>query len=481
MMQHPPEHRSFDLVAIPLRRPDVATFLRDWKVPARGARVAVVEQRPTPVARDRWLADLSQPGGDSGTVVARLLATDDPMTHVGVTSTDRLVPRHFLDDDPGWLERNLGGWSPLWFGPMAVMDDAVDGVDPLLAVSEPIVAYGPSVPGVGVDPEVVATRLETELPGGAARVTAAAAAMRRLRQESVDPVADLVGAVRGTGDLAHDLDPLLAYDELIEQLMRLEVQRRTAVGEDRPDAAGAMAAHQERIAEEWGIRLLLKGEYVMGRHRRSTVLLAEGLGVVVKQPAPEPEHQIDLGIRSHDGLEENWPRPIGNGAMVTARGAIGKVVESGAVARLDRAFGREVQFSTSLGLSVEPFESGPTLAGLAVARPQEFTSDRYDEILVHQLACEELGVDNPDWHAANFMVTDAGLVHVDWGAAQPIPPDQDTPAARRARLDQVRELAWSFQDEDLARTTVALHTRATEDPAHVERLRDRARAIVGTA
>jgi hypothetical protein len=165
--------------------------------------------------------------------------------------------------------------------------------------------------------------------------------------------------------------------------------------------------------------------------------------------------------------------------MVTARADIAQVVGSTAVERLDAAFGRAVWFSTALGLSVEPFESGPTLAALARRRPAELTAHRYDEILVHQLACEHLGVDNPDWHAANFMVTDAGLVHVDWGAARPIDPATATPEGSRQRLEQVAELAWSFQDQQLADRVRALHARAVGDSDHIAQLRARARAACG--
>jgi hypothetical protein len=50
----------FALVAIPLSRADISRFLRDWRVPARGAEVAVIEQRPPAAVRDRWLADLTE-------------------------------------------------------------------------------------------------------------------------------------------------------------------------------------------------------------------------------------------------------------------------------------------------------------------------------------------------------------------------------------------------------------------------------------
>ncbi|CAN5918874.1 hypothetical protein BH23ACT10_BH23ACT10_02480 [soil metagenome] len=239
-----------------------------------------------------------------------------------------------------------------------------------------------------------------------------------------------------------------------------------------------LADQQRRHTDELGITLLLKGEYIVGRHRRSTILWADGLEVVVKQPAPEPEHDIDLASLSVDDTDEHWPRVVGQGRMVTARADIAEVVGSTAVERLNAAFGRDVWFSTVLGLSVEPFEQGPTLAALAVEQHDELTADRYDQILVHQFVCEHLGIDNPDWHAANFMVTDDGLAHVDWGAARRIDPADATPEGAARRLAQVRQLAWSFQDGDLADRSAVLHDRATADDDHLAGLRRRALTLI---
>jgi hypothetical protein len=470
----------FALVAIPLSRADISRFLRDWRVPARGAEVAVIEQRPPAAVRDRWLADLTELPDDERSAVDRVLATDDVMAHVGWSRTDRLVPRHFLDDDERFLERNLGGWAPLWFDAIGLVHDSGD--DPLLRAREELVDYGRRIASRTVPTDLVAERLDREVDGVAA-LRGGAAALRAARAAMTDPdvlIADLVAAARGDGPLGQLLVPPLVHDELVERLYRLELARRAAAAEDRSADERALQDRQRRHAEELGVELLLKGEYLLGRHRRSTILLADGLDVVVKQPAPEPEHDIDLGAREHDGQDENWPRATGDGRMVTARADIAQVVGSTAVERLNAAFGRDVRFSTALGLSVEPFEQGPTLAALAVEDPGELTAGRYDQILVHQLACEELGIDNPDWHAANFMVTGEGLVHVDWGAARPIGDDERGPRDVRARLDQVCELAWSFQDADLAQRTVALHERATEDPEHLDQLRSRARSLVGT-
>ncbi|HEX6254815.1 MAG TPA: hypothetical protein VFZ70_03295 [Euzebyales bacterium] len=469
----------FALVAVPLSRPDVSGFIRDWRVPARGAPIAVIEQRPPAAVRAGWLAELMALDDEPDVAVRTVLATDDAMAHVGFSRTDRLVPRDFLDDDDRFLERNLGGWAPLWFDAMGIAGDGHDD-DPVLRAGETLVDYGDTIASALVDPVLVSGRLAQELPDGVATLRASAGALRAARADGRDSlIDDLVAAVRGDGPLGGSLHPMLAHDELIEQLYRLELSRRSAAAEDRVADERAARDLQRRHADELGVELLLKGEYIMGRHRRSTILLAEGLGVVVKQPAPEPEHEIDLGVRTHEGSPENWPRATGEGRMVTARADIAQVVGSTAVERLNAAFGRDVRFSTALGLTVEPFEQGPTLAELAVERPAELTADRYDQMLVHHLACEELGIDNPDWHAANFVVTGEGLVHVDWGAARPIRADERTPAAARERLDQVRELAWSFQDADLAERTSRLHERATSDDGHLDRLRARARDLVG--
>lgn len=465
----------YALVAIPLSRPPVRRFIRDWHVPARGAEIRVIEQRPPAPVRAQWLRDLTTIDDDpdkAGTVV---LSTDPAMAHVGITRTDRLVPRHLLDDD-GYLERNMGGWAPLWFDALGVAA-RVDR-DPLLDAAATLVDYGARIASTTVSPELVARRLPVEFADVATLRRSASALLRARSRREGSPVADLVAAARGDGPLGGDIDRLLVYDALIEELYRIEIARRDAVAEDRANLQRRLRDRQRAYAEELGVELMLKGEYIMGRHRRSTILLAEGIGMVVKQPAPEPEHEIDLAVRTYGGLGENWPRPDGEGRMVTARADIAQVVESTAVERLNEAFGRDVRFSVVLGLSVEQFEQGPTLAALARERHQELTPRRYDEILVHHLACEELGINNPDWHAANFMVTGEGLVHVDWGAARPIEPFEATPEGARSRLDQVRELAWSFHDVDLAERTSALHARAVGDPDHLARLRARARELV---
>lgn len=479
----PPPLRSPDtryvLGAVPLRRPLITRFLRDWHVPARGAQVSVVEQRPTARARATWLRRLAALDGDQAAAVTAALSIDDPMVHIGQHRTDRLLPREHLDDDT-YLERNLGGWAALWLGCIGLTDPRP--ADPLLDHLEVVVDYGQRITAITAPPALVAERLAVEFAGddAIAVIARGAAAVLDLREwaDDVDRAVALAAAIRGDGALADEIHPLQAHDALLELLYRLELGRRSAVADDHAQAARALSGIQARLTDDLGVSLMLKGEYVLGRSRRSTVMLAEGLGVVVKEPACEAEHDIELGARTVAGKQENWPVADEGGRVVTPRARMAQVVSEHAVTRLNAAFGRDVMFSTVLGLSVEPWAQGPTLAALATDDPAELTQQRYDEVLVHQLACEALEVDNPDWHAANFVVSDDGLTHVDWGAARVLDDDEKNPRATRERLDQVVQLAYSFQDSDLAERTHALHRRATTDDEHLETLRARARAIV---
>jgi len=56
------------------------------------------------------------------------------------------VPRHLLDDER-YLERNLGGWAPVWFDALGVDDDTTD--DPVLRARETWWTTGSSPLGTG--------------------------------------------------------------------------------------------------------------------------------------------------------------------------------------------------------------------------------------------------------------------------------------------------------------------------------------------
>ncbi|MGM0819202.1 MAG: hypothetical protein ACQETV_07420 [Actinomycetota bacterium] len=486
--------QRFAVCAIPLNRVPVVRHLTARAVPARGAGIGVIAQRPTARAEAAWadrLATAPQPSA------ADLVALDDPHTHLVTTPTDRLVPAELLDDD-GFLTRNLGGWAPILFGVFGLPAAPAD--DPVLAAVHVLAEHGERIACRGADPAQVAARLDAEVGTDAAGVAAAVGHLHALRARLGGRRAEHVGvlarALADGGDLREPVDLAAAQaqagagasrsaaqpeaapvprlhvlDELMGQLVATECDRRAAVAEGEHDRAAALAEVQAAWAEREGLRLLLKGEYIAGRHRRSTVLLARGLGLVVKQPAPEPDHDIAFGA------DENWPYAVDGGALVTARGRLAEIVADDLVPQLDRISGREVAFSTLLGLIVEPFVDGPTLQAHVLEDPARMTPEVYDELVVAELLCEALGVDNPDWHAANFIVPAGGgsLVHIDWGAATPLDPAEATdPAAARARLDKVANVAYSFHDTAIAERVGALHADLLADPERLERLRRRA-------
>lgn len=275
----------------------------------------------------------------------------------------------------------------------------------------------------------------------------------------------------------------LLLDALLDALARVEAARREAVSAGHAADAAANAAWQKELRRATGAQLILKGEYIMGRHRRSTVLLLPSLGVVVKQPGPEPFHEAVLGARTYAGQAENWPALTGDGALVTAAGRMRLTVEEGLFSRLFTVCGHDVQFSTLLGLSFEALVPGPTLQSYVLADHQRLNAGWYEEIVLQQQICEALGMENGDWHSANFIVReDRGpLVHVDWGAARLLRAEEQTPAGAQARLHQVRNIAFSFHDEALAARSGALHDALVADPQRVAALRQRAHAIAAPA
>ncbi len=496
--------QRFAVCAIPLNRVPVVRHLTARAVPARGVEIGVIAQRPTARAEAAWARRLATAERPSA---ADLVAIDDPHGHVVATPTDRLVPAELLDDG-GFLTRNLGGWAPILFGVFGLPEASGEApTDPVLAVTRVLAEHGPRIRARGADAAQVAARLETEVGTDAAGVAAAVGHLHALRARyagrPAEHVAVLARALAEGGDLREAVDltaagadtgaghgqaapttgaapvpRLLLLDELMAQLVATEAARRAAVAERDPARAEALAETQAVWGERDGLRLLLKGEYIAGRHRRSTVLLAPGLGLVVKQPAPEPDHDIAFGE------EENWPYAVDGGALVTARGRLGEIVTDGLVPRLDRISGREVAFSTLLGLIVEPFVDGPTLQAHVLEDPARMTAEVYDELVVAQLLCEALGVDNPDWHGANFIVPTAGgsLVHIDWGAATPLAPAEAAdPAAARARLDKVANVAYSFHDAAIAERVASLHAALRDDEVRLERLRRRAAELAARA
>ena len=104
----------------------------------------------------------------------------------------------------------------------------------------------------------------------------------------------------------------------------------------------------------------------MGRQRRSTVLIAEELGIVAKQPGAEPFHEAHLNANTHKGTPENWPAITGNGEIVTSCGRMRLIIEQGLIIRLNHIFGHKIRCVSSLGFIIEPYVSGPTLKSICL-------------------------------------------------------------------------------------------------------------------
>lgn len=492
----------FVLGAVPLNRTPIVELLSSSRSTAAGAPITVMGQRPSTAAEEAWLADLYRPDTASTPppTVDDLLAIDDPVLHLRTTTTDRLVPASLLDQ-PGFLTRNLGGWAPVYLDVFGL--PAERPADPVLDNLEALVTYGDEIDAIGADAALVRQRLHVEIGGDealAARMLVTAGDHRRDRDPD-EAVSMLLGLLRRSqsGAAGTRVAPAVVFDALLSVLTAVEDRRRhlLLLGDER--GARKLVELQEGWRDVHGLTFILKGEYIAGRHRRSTVLIAPQYSAVVKQPAPEPLHDIRVGDRIVEGRSENWPYPVDNGALVTPRGRLRMMLEDGAFPRLARAFAYPVHFCTLLGIHIEPFVAGDTLQKAALADPAIVTPGLYDEIVLHQQVCEVLGVDNADWHAANFMVrTDAGprgsraggaaagdrpgrLVHVDWAAARSFTDAERTGASgdgARARLEQVRNLAYSFHDEGLAARINDLHERLVGEPSALEAIRRRAQALV---
>jgi len=483
------------VVAVPLNRPGIRRFLTaspgDVADEAGEATsVEIIGQRPSPAAQRTWARKIEALGPDAApaVVVEHLLAIDSPHAHLTTVSTRHLVPVQFLRE-PGFLTRNLGGWVPIYFAVLGAESGDVleDARDPFLRHAEVLKAYGETIDHFGADADQVQHRLEEEADAPVDEVVAGV-----LRLNALDEAADrraeaqvprLVAAIDGSEPLlaasgAPVPHPLLC-DALLDRMVRVEQSRRAADAAGDADAVARYAKMQRTWGQDLGVRLILKGEYIAGRHRRSIICLAPSLGLVIKQPGPEPFHDINVGARTHDGEPENWPFLQRDGAVVTPRGRVRIVLDEDVVPPLHAAFGHGVQFSSLLGLIIEDHVPGPTLQAFVAEDPRRLTEDIYRQVLVTQQVCEALKVNNPDWHSANFIVEKGtgDLVHIDWGAARPLRDDEQTDDPRRARIEKVRNFAYSFQDDTLADRAEQLHARITGDPERMEGVRDTARRL----
>ncbi len=476
---------QFAIVGIPLSRPEIVNFLIPPQPKARGSLVTIVGQRPFPTAEASWIKRLRETAVPT---ITDLLQIDDPHGHLVQVATDRLVPVQFLQE-PDFLTRPLGGWIANYFAVIGYKPPLANG-DPLLDRAEVLHPFGDQIRFFGADPEQVASRLEVETGLTVAEAAAAFCRLHAIRQAQLGEQATLpvrmayidqlyaeIANERGFGTVNQPLLPItFLIDELMGQMVALELQRRTAVASQNLAISDQIAAWQAKHQQASGLVLLLKGEYIVGRHRRSTILIAPELGLVVKQPAPEPFHEIELGAKMVNGRPENWPYMTGGGELVTARGRLRLILEENLVPRISRAFGYNTQFSSLLGLTLEPFVQGDTVLEAAWRNADILTPTLYEEILLHQLVCEQLGIENGDWHAANFIIRqpDEAIVHVDWGAARPLEADELTPEGQQTRLHQVRNIAFSFKHAPLVSRIQQLHDALTQDAARMAILQAKA-------
>jgi hypothetical protein len=474
-----PDH--FAIVAIPLSRPEVVDFLLALTPEPRGAKLRIVGQRPTLQAESGWVGGLRRTPHPS---ITDLLAMDDPHTHLIQTHTDRLVPVESLAK-PNFLTRDLGGWVSNYFGPVGLPPIWPD--DPLLTHAKILTDYGPKIRFVGANPDHVAARLLQETGVHTAALAAAFDRLHCLRAHMAGHDIAYIGQLYA--QLAQErcfasptqppLPDILLFDELLGQLVRLELTRRAALANGNRPQAEAIKAWQTARQQESGLTLILQGEYIIGRHRRSTVLIAPELGAVVKQPGPEPYHEIELGAKFVQGRKENWPYPTHDGSLVTARGRVRLTLEENLVPRLNHAFNHKVRYSTLMGLTIEPFVNGFTVQDWVLADYSRLTPELYQAIALHQLVCEVMGIENGDWHVPNFVRRhhDGEIVHIDWGAARPLRLDELTPAGRQARFNQVSNMAFSFQNQGLADRLLHIHAELVADEPRMAHLWQQAQAI----
>ncbi|MBK8906284.1 MAG: hypothetical protein IPM53_34225 [Anaerolineaceae bacterium] len=479
---------QFAIVGIPLSRPEIVDFLVPPQSESRGALVCTVGQRPSAAAEAKWIERLRKTAVPT---ITDLLHIDDPHGHLVELPTDRLVPVELLAE-ADFLTRPLGGWIANYFGVVGFEPPLANG-DPLLDRAEILHDFGEQIRFFGADPQQVASRLETETGLTVAGTAEAFCHLHHIRQQQLGKEAVLPAHMAYIDQLyaeiatercfaTSSLPPLPAVfliDELMGQMVTLELLRRTAVADHNFALSDQIAAWQEAHRQASDLHLLLKGEYIVGRHRRSTILIAPELGWVIKQPAPEPFHEIELGARVVNGRPENWPFMTGTGELVTARGRLRLILEENLVPRISRAFGYNTQFSSLLGLTLEPFVRGDTIMETAWQDADILIPALYEEILLHQLVCEQLGIENGDWHAANFIIhqPDGAIVHVDWGAARPLRAEEFTRAGQQARLHQVRNIAFSFKHAPLVARIEQLHDELTGDEVRMAVLRARAREL----
>ncbi|MCH8567963.1 MAG: hypothetical protein LAT67_06855 [Balneolales bacterium] len=490
--------KQFFIVNIPLNRPAVSSFLYDMAAGPRGRNIQIVHQRPTIQAEAEWVERLRiRPD------IQSLIARDDPHRNLINTTTDRLIPLEFLKKDEEYLSRNLGGWSPVYFGVIRNMDNTPWKEDPLLAEAIVLQEKGKQIRFYGASSTLTGDRLEQEF--GTADVHVVAGAIIKLHEFRKEKAfAGTTDCMLGYADWLYDMllqagDDLLVnveackmprallIDELMGQMVRIEDLRRNSFANNDEETVAEIKEWQSRHLQKSGLMLILKGEYIMGRHRRSIVLIAPELKFVAKQPGPEPFHEAELGSSSYEGKPENMPKLTRDGSLVTSGGRLSLILEEGILEKVCAAFNHPVQLISGLGYIIEPYVTGPTLQEYVLEKPGRMNDELYSYILLHQQVCECLDTENGDWHAANFIVQPENanplapglpqIVHIDWGAARPLTAGELNETAVKQRVNQVQNIAFSFHNAKLAEEVKQLHDRIVADENTMATIRHKAETI----
>jgi hypothetical protein len=207
---------QYSVAVIPLNRPPIVDFLLPPTTVPRGTAVQILAQRPTAQAEAAWVAGLNRLDAPT---VSDLLAIDSPHNHLVTTTTDRLVPLSFLEE-PGFLTRNLGGWSPIYFATMGLPRPIP--ADPLLDLLEELVVYGEHVDYFGADPVQVAARLHEEMEGLDAAAVAEACIRLvngRSPQQPIQDIEKLYREIARETYFVDDSRPPLPRLLLLDELM----------------------------------------------------------------------------------------------------------------------------------------------------------------------------------------------------------------------------------------------------------------------
>ena len=263
-----PPTKHHRIVAIPLNRKQIISFLKEHSPVPRGVPIRVLGQRPSVGSETEWIERLAE-----NPSVKELLWRDQPATHLTETTTDRLIPVEYIEEDEKYLTRNLGGWTPIYFG-LIEADEEYWKSDPLLSQAKVLEDYGDTIKYFGPDPELVESRLEKEFETSSiTEITDAITRLHdwRLKQNFARSAIDMMnyadklftelvsdGALSQTNENDPAIPNALLIDELMGQHVRIELARREFVANGNLKAAADISNWQLSIKIDTDFHSFLK-------------------------------------------------------------------------------------------------------------------------------------------------------------------------------------------------------------------------------